>query len=158
MRISHFHILAILFSQTATIIKKLCKCDLIFRLTTLWFDQLVFWEMKKNLFMSHVIWFFSMTIPSFHKHFYSFNHIYKFWKENLVCMYFRAYGFVITSESPKRIVTTVYNLYCSYYPFKWLMPCPFTSPKMFCAGPNFLCQTKNLFTYYGSHKKMICIQ
>ena len=41
---------------------------------------------------------------------------------------------------------------------------PFTGPKMFCAGPNFLCQTKNLFTYCGSHKhfvpdkKMICIQ
>ena len=45
-----------------------------------------------------------------------------------------------------------------------LMPCPFTGPKMFCAGPNFLAQTKNLFTYFGSHKhfvpekKMICIQ
>ena len=45
-----------------------------------------------------------------------------------------------------------------------LMPCPFTSPKMLWAGPNFLCQTKNLFTYCGSHrhfvldKKMICIQ
>ena len=44
------------------------------------------------------------------------------------------------------------------------MPCPFTGPKMFWAGPNFLCQTKNLFTYCGSHKhfvpdkKMICIQ
>ena len=34
------------------------------------------------------------------------------------------------------------------------MPCyPFiTGPKMFWAGPNFLCQTKNLFTYCGSHK------
>ena len=45
-----------------------------------------------------------------------------------------------------------------------LMPCPFTGPKMFCAGPNFLRQPKNLFTYCGSHKhfvpdkKMICIQ
>ena len=45
-----------------------------------------------------------------------------------------------------------------------LLPCPFTGPKMFWAGPNFLCQTKNLFTYCGSHKhfvpdkKMICIQ
>ena len=45
-----------------------------------------------------------------------------------------------------------------------LMPCPFTGPKMFCAGPKFLCQTTNLFTYCGSHKhfvpvkKMICIQ
>ena len=45
-----------------------------------------------------------------------------------------------------------------------LMPYPFTGPKMFLAGPNFLCQTKYLFTYCGSHKhfvpdkKMICIQ
>ena len=44
-----------------------------------------------------------------------------------------------------------------------LMPCPFTGPKMFWAGTIFLCQTKNLFTYCGSHKhfvpdkKMICI-
>ena len=27
------------------------------------------------------------------------------------------------------------------------MPCPFTGSKMFWAGPNVLCQTKNLFTY-----------
>ena len=27
------------------------------------------------------------------------------------------------------------------------MPCPFTSPKMFWAGPNFLCRVKNLFKY-----------
>ena len=48
--------------------------------------------------------------------------------------------------------------------FLSLMPCPFTGPKMFWAGPKFLCQTKNLFTYCGSHKhfvsdkKMICVQ
>ena len=35
------------------------------------------------------------------------------------------------------------------------MPCPFTGPKMFWAGPNFLCQTKNLFTYCGSHKHFV---
>ena len=45
-----------------------------------------------------------------------------------------------------------------------LMPCPFTGPKMFWAGPNFLCQTKNLFAYcdgrkhFVPDKKMICIQ
>ena len=45
-----------------------------------------------------------------------------------------------------------------------LLPCPFTGPKMFWAGLKFLCQTKNLFTYCGSHKhfvpdrNMICIQ
>ena len=45
-----------------------------------------------------------------------------------------------------------------------LQPCPFRGLKLFWAGPNFLCQTKSLFTYCGSHKhsvpvkKMICIQ
>ena len=38
------------------------------------------------------------------------------------------------------------------------MPCPFTGLKMFWAGPNFLCQTKNLFTYYGSHKQFCARQ
>ena len=33
------------------------------------------------------------------------------------------------------------------------MPCPFTGPKMFWAGPNVLCQTKNLFTYCGQTKR-----
>ena len=33
-----------------------------------------------------------------------------------------------------------------------LMPCPFTGPKMFWAGPNFLCQIKNLFTYCARQK------
>ena len=32
------------------------------------------------------------------------------------------------------------------------MPCPFTGPKMFWAGPKFLFHTKNLFIYCGSHK------
>ena len=46
----------------------------------------------------------------------------------------------------------------------YIMPCPFTGPKMFSAGVNHLCQTKNLFTYCGSHKyfvpdkKMVCTQ
>ena len=31
--------------------------------------------------------------------------------------------------------------------FGTVMPCPFTCPKMFWAGPNFFCQTKSLFTY-----------
>ena len=30
-----------------------------------------------------------------------------------------------------------------------LMPCPFTGPKMFCAGPNFLSQPQNL-TGFGA--------
>ena len=35
------------------------------------------------------------------------------------------------------------------------MPCPFTGLKMFWARPNFLCQTKNLLTYCGSHKNFV---
>ena len=35
------------------------------------------------------------------------------------------------------------------------MPCPFTGPKMFCAGPNFLTRTKNLLTYCASHKHFV---
>ena len=36
-----------------------------------------------------------------------------------------------------------------------LMPCPSTGSKMFWACPNFLCQTKDLFTYCGSHKHFV---
>ena len=36
------------------------------------------------------------------------------------------------------------------------MLCPFTGPKMFWAGPNFLCQTKNLFTYILWQSQMFC--
>ena len=38
---------------------------------------------------------------------------------------------------------------------KSVMPCPFTGPKMFWACPNFLCQTKNFFTYCGSHNHFV---
>ena len=38
---------------------------------------------------------------------------------------------------------------------KSLMSCPFTGPKMFWAGPSFLCETKDLFTYCGSHKHFL---
>ena len=53
---------------------------------------------------------------------------------------------------------------CFRFSHNSLMPCPFTGPKMFWACPNFLCQTKNLFTYCSSHKhfvpdkNMICSQ
>ena len=30
------------------------------------------------------------------------------------------------------------------------MPCPFTDPKMFCASPNFLSQSKNLTAFIAS--------
>ena len=40
-----------------------------------------------------------------------------------------------------------------------LLPCPFTGPKMFCAGPNFLSQPKNLVPLQKllyRHKKQFC--
>ena len=62
---------------------------------------------------------------------------------------------------------TISNQFLFYYKqfSKYIqMSCPFTGPKMFCAGSNLFCKTKNLFTYCGSHKhfvaekKEICIQ
>ena len=39
-----------------------------------------------------------------------------------------------------------------------LMPCPFTGPKMFCAGPNFLNQPKNLTAFSASSKTFVPAQ
>ena len=38
------------------------------------------------------------------------------------------------------------------------MPCPFTGPKMFCAGPNFLIQPKNLTAFSASSKPFVPAQ
>ena len=38
------------------------------------------------------------------------------------------------------------------------MPCPFTGPKMFCAGPNILCQLKNLTAFSASSKTFVLAQ
>ena len=38
---------------------------------------------------------------------------------------------------------------------KRLMPCTFTGPKMFCAGPNFLSQPKNLTAFSVSSKTFV---
>ena len=35
------------------------------------------------------------------------------------------------------------------------MPYPFTGPKMFCAGPNFLSQPKNLTAFSASSKTFV---
>ena len=37
----------------------------------------------------------------------------------------------------------------------FLMPCPFTGPKMFCAGPNILGQPKNLTAFSASSKTFV---
>ena len=39
-----------------------------------------------------------------------------------------------------------------------LMPCPFTGRKMFCAGPNFLSQPKNLTAFSASSKTFVPAQ
>jgi hypothetical protein len=36
--------------------------------------------------------------------------------------------------------------------------CPFTGPKMFCAGPNFLSQSKNLIAFSASSKTFVPAQ
>ena len=38
------------------------------------------------------------------------------------------------------------------------MPCPFTGPKTFCAGPNFLNQPKNLIAFSASSKTFVPAQ
>ena len=38
------------------------------------------------------------------------------------------------------------------------MPCPFTGRKMFCAGPNFLGQPKNLIAFSASSKSFVPAQ
>ena len=38
------------------------------------------------------------------------------------------------------------------------MPCPFTGPKMFCAGPNVLSQSKNLAAFSDSSKTFVPAQ
>ena len=38
------------------------------------------------------------------------------------------------------------------------MPCPFTGPKMFCAGPNFLSQPKKLTAFSATSKPFVPAQ
>ena len=38
------------------------------------------------------------------------------------------------------------------------MPCPFTGPKMFCGGPNFLSQPKNLTAFSAPSKTFVPAQ
>ena len=38
------------------------------------------------------------------------------------------------------------------------MLCPFTGPKMFCAGPNFLSMPKNLTAFSASSKPFVSAQ
>ena len=50
-------------------------------------------------------------------------------------------------------------LFSNFISFKKLMPCPFTGPKNFCAGPIFLSQSQNLtafMPYPFTGPKMFC--
>ena len=38
------------------------------------------------------------------------------------------------------------------------MTCPFTGPKMFCAGPKFLSQSKNFTAFSASSKPSTCLK
>ena len=49
-------------------------------------------------------------------------------------------------------VTTLVNLEA----LERLIPCPSTGPKMFCAGPNFLSQSKTLIAFSASLFKNFC--
>ena len=52
-------------------------------------------------------------------------------------------------------------LHTKYLPFVGVtpcMPCPFTGHKMFCAGPNFLSQPKNLTPFSASLKTFVPAQ
>ena len=40
----------------------------------------------------------------------------------------------------------------------WLMPCPFTGLKMFCAGPNLLSQPKKLTAFNAPSKNFVLAQ
>ena len=40
----------------------------------------------------------------------------------------------------------------------FLMPCPFTGPKMLCADQNFLSQPKNLTAFSASSKNFVLAQ
>ena len=93
------------------------------------------------------------------------------WAESAVSVYFvQSWEFVrkvrrtFLATFQSLIPMQIYPKTKTWYKHNNLMPFPFTWRKMFCAGPNFLCWTKNLFTYCASHKhfvpeqKMICIQ
>ena len=47
-----------------------------------------------------------------------------------------------------------FNCLCICMP----LPCPFTGPKMFCAGPNFLASPKNLIAFSASSKTFVPAQ
>ena len=51
-------------------------------------------------------------------------------------------------------VTTLVNLEA----LERLIPCPSTGPKMFCAGPNFLSQSKTLIAFSASSKTFVPVQ
>jgi hypothetical protein len=67
----------------------------------------------------------------------------------------RATNVTFTIVTPRYLVGVFDLRFTQVTPLQCLMSCPFTGPKMFWAGPNFLCHTKNLFTNCGSHNHFV---
>ena len=64
------------------------------------------------------------------------------------------FGFFIISFGKN----TLYFIKIDDFELLFVMPCPFTGPKMFCAGPNFLSQPKNLTAFSASSKTFVSAQ
>jgi hypothetical protein len=56
--------------------------------------------------------------------------------------------------SRNKLNLTIALLFCTGK----FMPCPFTGPKMFCVGPNFLSQPQNLTAFSASSKTFVPAQ
>ena len=54
----------------------------------------------------------------------------------------------------KNQISVIYALDVDLHQYS-LMPCPFTDPKMFWAGPNVLCQTK-IYLHIVAVTKILC--
>ena len=62
--------------------------------------------------------------------------------------------------SPKKLQkwSFIFQMLIPFLPTSSLMPCPVTGPKMFCADPNILSQTKNLNAFSASSKTFVPAQ
>ena len=68
----------------------------------------------------------------------------------------------MTSQKPILIpeTTIIFSKFAACLKFSVgnLMPCPFTGRKMFCAGPYFLSQPKNLTAFSAPSKAFVLAQ
>jgi hypothetical protein len=68
-------------------------------------------------------------------------------KQNLLAREYDSSGCGVFKFAPTKLIYEIVfkskALKLMLFFFIVLMPCPFTGPKKFCAGPNFLRQSKN---------------